>query len=53
MAYVPGGLSLLFGAIVGSRRQDYTMMQTARKVGQYDDKGELILYPVDRLASRG
>ncbi|KAI2725070.1 hypothetical protein CBS147333_9588 [Penicillium roqueforti] len=49
VAYIPGGLGLLFGAIVGGRWQDYIMTRTARKEGRYNDKGELILHPVDRL----
>ncbi|KXG49612.1 Major facilitator superfamily domain, general substrate transporter [Penicillium griseofulvum] len=49
VAYIPGGLGLLCGAIVGGRWQDYIMARTAKKEGRYDDKGELILHPVDRL----
>lgn len=49
VAYVPGGLGLLFGAIIGGRWQDYIMARTARKEGRFNDKGELILHPVDRL----
>ncbi|CAP96132.1 Pc21g12350 [Penicillium rubens Wisconsin 54-1255] len=49
VAYIPGGLGLLFGAIIGGRWQDYIMARTARKEGRYNDKGELILHPVDRL----
>ncbi|KAJ5804113.1 uncharacterized protein N7518_000416 [Penicillium psychrosexuale] len=49
VAYIPGGLGLLFGAIVGGRWQDYIMTRTARKEGQYNDMGDLILHPVDRI----
>ncbi|KAJ5505193.1 Major facilitator superfamily domain general substrate transporter [Penicillium fimorum] len=49
VAYIPGGLGLLVGAIIGGRWQDYIMARTARKESRYDDKGELILHPVDRL----
>ncbi|KAK1142345.1 hypothetical protein N8T08_007897 [Aspergillus melleus] len=49
VAYIPGGLGMLFGAIVGGRWQDSIMARTARKEGRYDDAGELILHPVDRL----
>ncbi|PYH54686.1 MFS transporter [Aspergillus niger CBS 101883] len=49
VAYIPGGLGLLFGAIIGGRWQDAIMARTARKEGRYDDVGELILHPVDRL----
>ncbi|OQE05089.1 hypothetical protein PENVUL_c027G05373 [Penicillium vulpinum] len=49
VAYIPGGLGLLVGAIIGGRWQDYIMVRTARKESRYDDKGELILHPVDRL----
>ncbi|GLA00564.1 hypothetical protein AnigIFM60653_009314 [Aspergillus niger] len=49
VAYIPGGLGLLFGAIIGGRWQDAIMARTARKEGRYDDAGELILHPVDRL----
>jgi hypothetical protein len=31
VAYIPGGLGLLFGAIIGGRWQDYIMARTARK----------------------
>lgn len=49
IAYIPGGLGLLFGAIIGGRWQDAIMARTARKEGRYDEVGELILHPVDRL----
>ncbi|RHZ53847.1 MFS transporter [Aspergillus thermomutatus] len=49
VAYIPGGLGLLFGAIIGGRWQDYIMKRTAQDEGRFDDEGNLILHPVDRL----
>jgi MFS family permease len=49
VAYIPAGLGLLFGAIIGGRWQDYIMKRTAREEGRFDDEGNLILHPVDRL----
>ena len=49
VAYIPGGLGLLFGATIGGRWQDHIMTRTARKEGRYNDNGDLILSPVDRL----
>ncbi|CAI7654356.1 unnamed protein product [Penicillium palitans] len=49
VAYIPGGLGLLFGAIIGGRWQDYIMAWTAQEEGRYNDKGKLILHPIDRL----
>ncbi|KAF7167695.1 hypothetical protein CNMCM5623_000942 [Aspergillus felis] len=49
VAYIPAGLGLLFGAIIGGRWQDYIMKRTAREEGRFDDDGNLILHPVDRL----
>ncbi|KAJ5375430.1 hypothetical protein N7517_007436, partial [Penicillium concentricum] len=49
VAYIPGGLGLLFGAIIGGHWQDYIMARTAREEGRYNDKGKLILHPIDRL----
>lgn len=47
VAYIPGGLGLLFGAVIGGRWQDYIMKRTAREEGRFDDDGNLILHPVD------
>ncbi|EAW14727.1 putative MFS transporter [Aspergillus clavatus NRRL 1] len=49
VAYLPGGLGLLVGAIIGGRWQDSIMKRTAREAGRFDDEGNLILHPVDRL----
>ncbi|KGO76907.1 Major facilitator superfamily domain, general substrate transporter [Penicillium italicum] len=49
VAFIPGGLGLLVGAIIGGRWQDYIMTRTARKEGRFDPEGKLILHPVDRL----
>ncbi|GFF47766.1 MFS transporter, putative [Aspergillus udagawae] len=49
LAYIPGGLGLLFGAIIGGRWQDYIMKRTAREEGRFNNDGNLILHPVDRL----
>ncbi|OJJ45141.1 hypothetical protein ASPZODRAFT_70199 [Penicilliopsis zonata CBS 506.65] len=49
VAYVPGGLGLIVAAVLGGRWTDSIMKRAAVKAGRYDDEGNLVVHPEDRI----
>lgn len=49
LLYIPNSAGYLLASLFGGRWIDNIMHREARKAGRYDDKGKLILRPMDRM----
>lgn len=49
LLYIPNSAGYLLASIFGGRWIDNIMNREARKAGRYDDRGKLILRPMDRM----
>ncbi|CAK7269321.1 hypothetical protein SEPCBS119000_003510 [Sporothrix epigloea] len=49
LLYIPGALGYILASIVGGRWIDKIMAREARKAGRYDENGNLIFLPEDRM----
>ncbi|KAL6705051.1 hypothetical protein ACN47E_007310 [Coniothyrium glycines] len=49
LLYIPNSAGYLLASLFGGRWIDKIMHREARKAGRYDDRGKLILRPLDRM----
>ncbi|ROT34659.1 MFS general substrate transporter [Sodiomyces alkalinus F11] len=49
LMYIPSGTGYIIASLLGGRWLDYIMAREARKAGRYDDGGNLVLLPEDRM----
>ncbi|RBR17298.1 uncharacterized protein FIESC28_06534 [Fusarium coffeatum] len=49
LMYIPSGLGYIVGSLCGGRWIDKIMAREARKAGRYDEDGNLIYLPEDRM----
>lgn len=49
LLYIPNSLGYLVSSIFGGRWIDSIMVREAKKAGRYDEKGQLVLRPEDRM----
>jgi multidrug resistance protein len=49
LLYIPNSAGYLLASLFGGRWIDNIMHREARKAGRYDDRGKLILRPMDRM----
>lgn len=49
LCYIPGSVGYLVASLLGGRWLDYIMKREARKAERYDEEGNLIFRPEDRM----
>lgn len=49
LLYVPGSLGYILASMLGGRWIDRIMTREARRAGRYDEHGQLVLLPEDRM----
>ena len=49
LLYIPNSLGYFISSLLGGRWVDYIMHREARKAGRYDENGNLIFQPEDRM----